>query len=93
MVPIEEVIVNIVDNTIFIPGTELYKGIYKVEIQGLQGKDDFCKYILKMLNKNHLQTGQPYFIRGNILMQYVKGNKQAFETMVLPQSLTNHVHN
>ena len=44
-----------------------------------------------MLNKNHLQSGHSYFIRDNILMQYVIDNKQTFETIVLPQSLTNHL--
>ena len=44
-----------------------------------------------MLGKNHLKTGQLYFIRDNILMQYVKDNKQTFEAIVPSQSLTNHV--
>ena len=44
-----------------------------------------------MLNKNHLQSRHPYFIKVNILMWYVMNNKQTFETVVLPQSLASHV--
>ena len=57
-----------VDSAILTQGSNLDIGVYKVRVQKLQEKNDFCKQILNILNKNHLYTGQLYFIRGNILM-------------------------
>ena len=79
------------DIAILTQGTNFDIGISKEEIQKLQGKGDFLKHILHMLNQNHVQTRQLYFIRNKILMSYVKDKKQTFEPIVLPQSLTNHV--
>ena len=66
-VPKEEVVINMVDNAILTHGTNLDISVSTVSLK-LQEKDDFCKYIINVLNKNHLQTGQPYFIRDSILI-------------------------
>ena len=81
-VPKEEVIINMAENAIPTEGTNLNIGISKAYEVYQKGIFYVNKY--DMLNKNHLPTGQPYFIRDSIPMQYVKDNKQTFETMVLP---------
>ena len=44
-----------------------------------------------MFNKDHLQSGHPYLIRDNILMEYVMDNKVTFETTVPLRIFISHV--
>ena len=54
----------------------------------LQEKDKFCKNILNMLTTNKLHNKNPYYIENGILKRYIDDNKQRFEVVVLPQTLT-----
>ena len=81
------------DNTFLTQDTKLDIGISHKEMHELQKKDDLCKHIFNLLNKNQFQSGHAYFVRDNILMQYVMDDKHAFETIVLPQSFPSHVFN
>ena len=51
----------------------------------LQKEDKFCKDILNMLASNKLQNKNPYYIENG---RYIDDNKQRFEVIVLPQTLT-----
>ena len=70
--PDEEVILPIVDNKLI----------------ELQKEDKFCKNILNMLASNKLHDKNPYYIEDGILKRYIDDNKQRFEVIVLPQTLT-----
>ena len=70
--PDEEVILPIADNKL----TELQK------------EDKFSKNILNMLASNKLHDKNPYYIEDGILKRYIDDNKQRFEVIVLPQTLT-----
>ena len=54
----------------------------------LQKKDKFCKNILNMLANNKLYNKNPYYIENGILKRYINDNKQRFEAVILPQTLT-----
>ena len=41
-----------------------------------------------MLASNKLQNKNPYYIESGILKWYIDDNKQRFEVIVLPQTLT-----
>ena len=70
--PDEEVILPIADNKL----TELQK------------EDKFCKNILNMLASNKLHDKNPYYIEDGIPKRYMDDNKQRFEVIVPPQTLT-----
>ena len=54
----------------------------------LQKEDKFCKNILNMLANNKLHNKNPYYIENGILKRYIDDNKQRFEVVILPQTLT-----
>ena len=54
----------------------------------LQKEDKFCKNILNMLASNKLHNKNPYYIEDGVLKRYIDNNKQRFEVVVLPQTLT-----
>ena len=54
----------------------------------LQKKDKFCKNILNMLANNKLHNKNLYYIENGILKRYLDDNKQRFEFIILPQTLT-----
>ena len=54
----------------------------------LQKEDKFCKNILNMLTSNKLHNKNPYYIESGILKRYIDDNKQRFEVIILPQTLT-----
>ena len=54
----------------------------------LQKEGKFCKNILNMLTSNKLQNKNPYYVENKILKQFIDDNKQRFEIIVLPQTLT-----
>ena len=54
----------------------------------LQKKDKFCKNILNMLTNDKLHNKNPYYIENGILKRNINDNKQRFEVVILPQTLT-----
>ena len=54
----------------------------------LQKKDKFCKNILDMLANNKVHNQNLYYIENGILKRYIDDNKQRFEVIILPQTLT-----
>ena len=54
----------------------------------LQKEDKFCKNILNMLANNKLHNKNPYYIEDGVLKRYIDDNKQRFEVVILPQTLT-----
>ena len=54
----------------------------------LHKKDKFCKDILNMLTNNKPHNKNPYYIENGILKRYINDNKQRFEVIILPQTLT-----
>ena len=69
------------------PGEEITLPIEDNKLVELQKEDKFCKNILNMLASNKLHKN-PYFIENGILKRYIDDNKQRFEVIVLPQTLT-----
>ena len=55
---------------------------------GLQKEDKFGKNILNMLENNKLHDKNLYYIENGILKRYIDDNKQRFEVVILPQTLT-----
>ena len=54
----------------------------------MQKIDKFCRNILNMLANNKLHNKNPYYIEDGILKRYIDDNKQRFEVIILPQTLT-----
>ena len=54
----------------------------------LQEQDKFCKNIKNQLNSSKLQPRNPYYMEDRVLKRFVDDNKQRFEVIVLPQSLS-----
>ena len=73
--------VNLPDEKITLP-------IENSKLIELQKKDKFCKNILNMLANNKLCNKNPYYIENGILKRYIDDNKQRFEVIILPQTLT-----
>ena len=73
--------VNLPDEVIMIP-------IEDNKLIELQKIDKFCKNILNMLANNKLHNKNPYYIENRILKRYTDDNKQRFEVIILPQTLT-----
>ena len=71
-----------------LPGEEITLPIEDNKLIELQKEDKFCKNILNMLASNKLQNKNPYYIESGILKRYIDDNKQRFEVIVLPQTLT-----
>ena len=71
-----------------LPGEEITLPIEDDKLIELQKEDKFCKNILNMLASNKLHNKNPYYIENGILKRYIDDNKQRFEVIVLPQTLT-----
>ena len=69
-------------------GKEITLPIQDNKLIDLQKEDKFFKNILNMLASNKLQNKNPYYIESGILKWYIDDNKQRFEVIVLPQTLT-----
>ena len=54
------------------------------QLHWLQQEDPFCKRIMSLLKSSKLQTNNPYYMEGELLMRNIIDNKQCFHTMVLP---------
>ena len=71
-----------------LPSKEITLPIEDNKLIELQKEDKFCKNILNMLASNKLQNKNPYYVESGILKRYIDDNKQRFEVIVLPQTLT-----
>ena len=71
-----------------LPDEEIILPIGDNKLTELQKEDKFCKNILNMLASGKLHNKNPYYIEDGILKRYVDDNKQRFEVIVLPQTLT-----
>ena len=77
-----------VETPVNLPGKEITLPIEDNKLIELQKEDKFCKNIINMLASNKLQNKNPYYIKSGILKWYIDDNKQIFEVIVLPQTLT-----
>ena len=57
----------------------------------LQQEDEFCKNILKQIEKGNLVDGHLYKIENNILKRYIIDGDDMYETTVIPRSLTPQI--
>ena len=57
----------------------------------LQQEDEFCKNILKQIEKGNLVDGHLYKIENNILKRYIMDGDDTYETTVIPRSLTPQI--
>ena len=76
-----------------LPDEEVMLPIEGNKLIELQKKDKFCKNILNMLANNKLHNKIPYYIEDGIPKRYIDGNKQRFEVVILPQTLTDQHYN
>ena len=77
-----------VETPVSLPSEEITLPIEGNKFTELQKEDKFCKNILNMLASNKLYDRNPYYIGNGILKRYIDENKQRFEVIVLPQTLT-----
>ena len=77
-----------VETPVSLPSEEITLLIEDNKLIELQKEDKFCKNILNMLASNKLHDKNPYYIGNGILKRYIDDNKQRFEVIVLPQTLT-----
>ena len=77
-----------VATSVNLPSKDITLPIEDNKLIELQKEDKFCKNILNMLVSNKLQNKNPYYVESGILKQYIDDNKQRFEVIVLPQTLT-----
>ena len=77
-----------VETPVNLPSEEITLPIEDNKFIELQKEDKFCKNILNMLASNKLQNKNPCDVENGILKQYIDDNKQRFEVIVLPQTLT-----
>ena len=76
------------ETPINLPDEEITSPIENNKLTELQKKDKFCKNIFNMLANNKLHNKNPYYIEDGILKRYIDDNKQRFEVVILPQTLT-----
>ena len=57
----------------------------------LQQEDEFCKNILKQIEKGNIMNGQLYKIDDNILKRFIIDGNDTYETTVIPRSLIPQV--
>ena len=77
-----------VETPVNLPNKEITLPIEDIKLIELQKEDKFCKNILNMLANNKLHDKNPYYIENGILKRYIDDNKQRFEVVILPQTLT-----
>ena len=77
-----------VETPVSLPSEDTTLPIEDNKLIELQKEDKFCKNILNMLASNKLQNKNPYYSESGILKWYIDDNKQRFEVIVLPQTLT-----
>ena len=57
----------------------------------LQQKDEFCRNILKQIEKGNIMNGQPYRIDNKILKRFIVDGNDTYETTIIPRSLIPQV--
>ena len=77
-----------IETPVTLPAEEITLPIEDYKLIELQKEDKFCKNILYMLASNKLHNKNPYYIESGILKRYIDDNKQRFEVIILPQTLT-----
>ena len=77
-----------VETPVNLPSEDITLPIEDNKLIELQKEDKFCKNILNMLTSNKLQNKNPYYVESRILKRYIDDNKQRFEVIILPQTLT-----
>ena len=77
-----------IETPVSLPSEETTLPIEEDKLIELQKEDKFCKNILNMLASNKLHNKNPYYIESGILKRYIDDNKQRFEVIILPQTLT-----
>ena len=77
-----------IETPVNLPSEEITLPTEDNKLIELQKEDKFCKNILNMLASNKLHNKNPYYIGSGILKRYIDDNKQRFEVIVLPQTLT-----
>ena len=77
-----------IENPVNLPSEEITLLIEDNKLIELQKEDKICKNILNMLANNKLHNKNPYYIENGVLKRYIDDNKQRFEVIVLPQTLT-----
>ena len=77
-----------IETPVSLPNEEITLPIEDNKLIELQKEDKFCKNILNVLANNMLHNKNPYYIENGILKRYIDDNKQRFEVIVLPQTLT-----
>ena len=77
-----------IETPVSLPSEEITLLIEDDKLTELQKEDKFCKNILNMLESNKLRDKNPYYIENGILKRYIDDNKQRFEVIVLPETLT-----
>ena len=65
--------------------------IYDKVLTALQQEDEFCKNILKQIEKGNIVDGQLYKIDDNILKRFIIDGNDTYETTVIPRSLIPQV--
>ena len=78
----------VVTTSVDSPGEDITLLIEDIKLIKLQKEDKFCKNILNMLASNKLQNNNPYYVENEVLKRFIDDNKQRFEVIVLPQTLT-----
>ena len=77
-----------VETPVNLPKKEMTLPIEDSKLIELQEKDKFCKNILNVLANNRLHNRNLYYIENGVLRRYINNNKQRFEVIILPQTLT-----
>ena len=77
-----------VKTPVSLPSEEITLLIEDNKLIKLHKEDKFCKNILNMLASDKLHNKNPYYIENGILKRNIDDNKQRFEVIVLPQTLT-----
>ena len=78
----------VVATSVDLPSEDITLLIEDIKLIELQKEDKFCKNILNMLTSNKLQNKNPYYVENKILKRFIDDNKQRFEVIVIPQTLT-----
>ena len=78
----------VVTTSVDSPSEDITLPIEDIKLIKLQKEDKFCKNILNMLASDKLQNKNPYYVENEILKCFIDDNKQRFEVIVLPQTLT-----
>ena len=77
-----------VETPVNLPNEEITLPIKDNKLIELKKGDKFSKNIINMLANNKLHEKNPYYIENGTLKRYIDDNKQRFEVVILPQTLT-----